>query len=91
MDKARIVSADVIRQLVDARQSRGWSIEALADAADLHRTSVGLIERGRRGVSLPVAVRLASALDLRLSDVLRQAEQRADVIAQTEHSSGSGA
>lgn len=76
MDQAHAVTSDVIMQLRDARQHKGWSLEALADAADLHRTSVGLIERGRRGVSLTVAVRLAHALDLQLSEVLRRAEER---------------
>ena len=49
MDLAQAVTADVIKQLRDARTNKGYSLEALAEAADLHRTSVGLIERGRRG------------------------------------------
>ena len=68
-----------VGQLIsELRQQKGWSVEVLADKADLHRTSVGLIERGRRGVTVAVAARIAVALNVRLSDLVRNAEQRLD-------------
>lgn len=68
------LSRAVARQLGKLRRERQWSLEILADEAGLHRTSVGLIERGRRGMSITVAAKLASALGVPLSDVVQAAE-----------------
>lgn len=70
------LSLAVGRRITELRQQRGWSLEVLADEAELHRTSVGLIERGRRGVTIGVAARLSQALGIRLSDLVREAEDR---------------
>jgi len=45
-----------------AREARGLSQEALADAAGLHRTHISLIERGQRSVRLETIEKLAVAL-----------------------------
>ncbi len=55
-----------IREL---RQRRGLSQEALADAAGLHRTYVGSVERGGRNVSLENIHELANALDVAARDL----------------------
>jgi len=65
----------VAEQFAAARRERGWSMERLADEAGLHRTSIGLIERGLRSMSLDVAERLAKSLGLQLSTVVAEAEQ----------------
>ena len=59
---------DAVRTL---RLKRGLSQEGLAEAAGLHRTYVGSIERGERNVTLTTIVRLAHALDADASDLLR--------------------
>ncbi len=56
------------------RQALGLSQEELAARADLHRTYVGDIERGRRNVSLNNIRKLAVALGCSPSDLLREAE-----------------
>jgi transcriptional regulator with XRE-family HTH domain len=65
----------VAERLAAARRERGWSMERLADEAGLHRTSIGLIERGLRSMSLEVADRLARSLGMRLSAVVEAAER----------------
>ena len=73
-DLSRLVAA----RFAEARRDLGWSMERLADESGLHRTSVGLIERGLRSMSLDVADRLANSLGLKLSAVVAQAERRRD-------------
>ncbi|WP_137870972.1 helix-turn-helix transcriptional regulator [Sphingopyxis sp. 2PD] len=42
------------------REERGWSQEDYADRADIHRTYVSDIERGRRNPTATVIEKLAS-------------------------------
>lgn len=58
-----------------ARRAKGYSQERLAAASGIHRTYMSAIERGKVNVSLEVAVRLASALGIRLSELLAAAER----------------
>lgn len=53
------------------RLEQGMSQEALAEAADLHRTYVGSIERGERNVSIDNMERIAHALNLDVVDLLK--------------------
>jgi transcriptional regulator with XRE-family HTH domain len=46
------------------RERRGWSQEDLADAAGLHRTFVGAVERGANGMNLDRLPDLAAALEV---------------------------
>lgn len=50
-----------LRQL---RQENGWSQEAFADEAGLHRTYISDLERGARNPTITVVEKLASALDV---------------------------
>ncbi|QIG46040.1 helix-turn-helix domain-containing protein [Nocardioides anomalus] len=50
-------------------------MERLAEEAGVHRTSIGLIERGRRSMTLELADRLAQSLGLRLSALVEDVEQ----------------
>lgn len=59
-EAARAFGARVRR----AREALGISQEELADAAGLHRTYVGSLERGERNVSLINILKLARALDV---------------------------
>jgi transcriptional regulator with XRE-family HTH domain len=47
------------------------SQEALAESAGLHRTYVGQVERGEKNISVDSMERLAAALDIELSELLR--------------------
>jgi len=48
-----------LRQL---RQENGWSQEAFADQAGLHRTYISDLERGARNPTISVVDKLATAL-----------------------------
>lgn len=50
-----------------------WSQEKLAEKADLHRNYIGDIERGEENVSADALARIAAALKVRLSDLVRDA------------------
>lgn len=55
------------------RQGLGLSQEALAEAADVHRNFVGLIERGEQNLSIDSMVRFARALKCSLADLFNDA------------------
>jgi len=59
------------------RDVRGWSQELLAEKADLNRSYLGEVERGRVIPSLATAGKLAAALELPLSSLMAHCEQQA--------------
>lgn len=66
-EKARSVLGVTMRHL---RKRLGYSQEALAEKAGLHRTYVGAVERGERNVSLENILRIARALKVTPSQLL---------------------
>jgi transcriptional regulator with XRE-family HTH domain len=66
---ARRIFAQRLRQI---RQIRGLSQEELADIAGLHRTYVGSVERSERNVSIDNMERLATALEVDITELLRK-------------------
>ena len=62
----------VLRQL---REERGWSQEQLAERADLNRSYLGEVERGRAVPSLITVSKLACALEIRMSSMFERCEQ----------------
>ena len=56
------------------RAEKGFSQESFSDFVGLHRTYIGAIERGERNVSLQNLTRIAEALGLSPSELLRRAE-----------------
>jgi transcriptional regulator with XRE-family HTH domain len=54
----------------------GISQEKLADLADLHRTYVSSVERGKRNISLLNIERLAGALGVTMAELMPDAEKR---------------
>lgn len=59
------------------REEQGLSQEQLAELADIDRTYISMIERGKRNPTLEVAERIAAALDIRLSELIKRAEKPA--------------
>lgn len=64
------------RAVREQREARGWSQELLAERADLNRSYLGEVERGNAIPSLATAAKLASALEVPLSGLLSECEQR---------------
>ncbi|QPS42835.1 helix-turn-helix transcriptional regulator [Burkholderia humptydooensis] len=56
------------------RLAKGFTQEALAEKANLHRNFVSLIERGQSKIALDSLFALADALDIAASELLRLAE-----------------
>ena len=76
-DPATTISQDCIRRLFEMRVKKGLSHQRLADMTGLSRSYIGFLENGQRRPTLEVAVRLAQALGVRLSDVMAKAEKSA--------------
>ncbi len=53
------------------RTERGLSQEKLAEMANLHRTYIGMIERGERKVTIVTADKIAKALKVNIIDLLQ--------------------
>ena len=58
------------KKVLERRQSLKISQETLANMADIDRTYLPDIEKGKRNVSLKVAAKIAKALNVSLKDLL---------------------
>lgn len=56
------------------REILGWSLEKLAEEADLHANYVGRAERGVQSVGLDSMLKLTRALNCKLSDIILDAK-----------------
>ena len=69
----------------EARRKRGFSQEGFADHVGVHRTYMGLVERGRNFVTILTAHRIAQGLDMSLSDLIVLVEGRmSDAASESE-------
>jgi transcriptional regulator with XRE-family HTH domain len=62
--------------LYEHRIALGLTQQELADYADIQRTYISDIERGRRNVTVFVLTRIAVALGITLVQLFRMAEER---------------
>lgn len=56
--------------LARCKRARGMSLTEIAERAEIHRTHVGLLLRGKRLVRIDTVVKLATALDVPPSALL---------------------
>lgn len=57
------------KRLQQVRREKGFTQETLADAIGIHRTYIGIIERGEQSVSLDNVYRIAKAMNIKLSEL----------------------
>ena len=67
-----VIVGNVLREL---REKTGRSQEVVSGLADIGRTHLSAIERGARRPTLDTIFKLAPALDLSPSEVIRQIEE----------------
>ncbi len=58
------------------RKKKGVSQEVLSGLADIGRTHLSAIERGERKPTLETLYRISCALDIKMSDVIKEIECR---------------
>ena len=58
--------------IADFRRKKGVSQEVLSGLADIGRTHLSAIERGERKPTLETLYRLSNALDVKMSDIVRE-------------------
>ena len=73
------MSKDILRifgqNIRSVRLKKQWSQGQLADTCNLHRTYISGIERGERNVSLLNIDRIASALEVKISELFNEGEE----------------
>ena len=70
------IATAVVDLLAEARRKRGVNYEDLGGLTGLHATSLSLIERHLRKPTFFNLCRIASALRVRLSTIVRNAENQ---------------
>ncbi|MNO66160.1 HTH-type transcriptional regulator SinR [compost metagenome] len=59
------------QRIREYRKQKNWTQEQLAEAASIHYSYIGGIERGDRNISLETLEKIAAALDITAGDLLR--------------------
>jgi len=62
------------------RKQRSWSLEALADRAELTKSYLSKVERGLSVPSIAVAIKLARALEVGVEELISGDGVRADIV-----------
>jgi transcriptional regulator with XRE-family HTH domain len=65
------ISIQLGKKVRELRRERGWRQIDLAAHAELSKTHVNELERGKREVGLNALERLAEALDMKISDLMK--------------------
>lgn len=57
------------KNIMRMRKKQGWTQQSLADRAGLHRTFIGLVERGQASISLDNIISLCSVFNVMPSEL----------------------
>lgn len=72
------------------RTERGYSQESFADECGVHRTFMGTVERGESNLSFQNIARVATTLDVALSNLFLGLESRAQALGAQSPKPASG-
>lgn len=73
--RAEQITKNLTALMLAERKKQGISHQTLADAAGVHRSTISLIETGKRIPTILVCLKLAMALDVNLSALIKKASQ----------------
>lgn len=59
------------KKVREERLRKGLSQEALADIAGVHRTYIGMIERGEKNITLSNIEKIAKALNIKIYELIK--------------------
>jgi transcriptional regulator with XRE-family HTH domain len=65
----------IIQLLQEERERQGLSKYAIAQKSGLSQQAVGYMEKGHRIPSLETVLRVAKAMDMNLSEIIKRAEK----------------
>ena len=68
------ITKKIAQAIRERRKLAGLSQEELAEKADIDRTYVSLIERGKVNMTIVVVAKIAKALDVSLSSIIKKIE-----------------
>lgn len=70
------LDAKIVGQVIsDFRNKKGISQEVVSGLADIGRTHLSAIERGERKPTLETLFRISQALDIKMSDIVKEIER----------------
>ena len=72
-----MLSSELVGEvLADMRKKKGVSQEVLSGLADIGRTHLSAIERGERKPTLETLYRISTALNVSMSDIVKEIERQ---------------
>lgn len=81
------INTVIAHRLKELRDSRGWSLDVLAERSKVSRSAISLIERGQSSPTASVLDKLSAALNVTLASLF---EQKAEVAADPSPMSRAG-
>lgn len=60
------------KKVREVRLLKKLSQEGLAEKANVHRTYIGMVERGEKNISLKNIQKIANALEIKIGDLMRE-------------------
>ena len=78
-DKLQLALETIAINILTARKEKGITQEELAFKAGIDRTYIGYVENSKHNITLGMLIKIASALELELIDLLQPKEIKTDV------------
>lgn len=73
------------KRIRELRKAKNWTQEQLAEAASLHYSYIGGVERGDRNISLETLEKIVTALDIPAWEIFRSEEDTGKRIVLHNH------